>query len=138
MSVCLWVCLSVCPRGRLRNHMRALCQIFLCLLHMSVARSSSDMFTIGHIVYCREGVFFPNDNAYVSGTTCTIFTKFFVHVVSVAQSSSGMFTIGCITYRLEGVLFPIESALSAGGRGMGVHSVGEVCYLQLPYYGRPA
>ena len=28
---------------------------FLCMLPMSVARSSSGMLTIGHIAYCREG-----------------------------------------------------------------------------------
>ena len=35
-----YVCLSVCPRGYLQNHTRDLYQ-FLCMLHMSVARSSS-------------------------------------------------------------------------------------------------
>jgi len=32
---------------------------FVCVLPVSVARSSSDMFRIGHIAYRREGVFFP-------------------------------------------------------------------------------
>ena len=40
---CLWVCLSVCPRGYLQNHTRDLYQIFLCVLPMSVTGSSSDM-----------------------------------------------------------------------------------------------
>jgi len=30
-----------------------------------------------------EGVFFPNHNAYISGTTHAIFTKFFLHVAYV-------------------------------------------------------
>jgi len=43
-----------------------------------------------------------------------------------------MFTIGRIVYRRVGVFFPSENALSAGtGKGMGVHSTGEVCYLRL-------
>jgi len=52
--------------------------------------------------------------------------------MSVARSSSGMFMIGGIAYRREGVFFAIENALSAGKGRMGVHSAGEVCYLQLP------
>jgi len=50
------VCMSVCPRGYLRNHTRDLYQIFLWMLHMSVARSSSSTLTIGHITCQREGV----------------------------------------------------------------------------------
>jgi len=34
---------------------------------MSVARSSSDMFTIGRIAYRLEGVFFPTENALSAG-----------------------------------------------------------------------
>ena len=52
--VCLWVCLSVCPRGYLRNHTRDL-YYFLRMLPMSVARLSSGMLTIGRIAYQREG-----------------------------------------------------------------------------------
>ena len=48
------VCVSVCPRGYLRNHMLDPYQ-FLCMLPMSVARSSSGMLTIGRIAYRREG-----------------------------------------------------------------------------------
>jgi len=40
---------------------------FLCMLPMSVARSPSGMFTIGHIAYRREGVFFPTENALAAG-----------------------------------------------------------------------
>jgi len=54
------VCGSVCPCD--------LCQILLCMLPMSVALASSDMFTIGRITYHWEGVFFPIENAY----TCTL------------------------------------------------------------------
>jgi len=43
-----------------------------------------------------------------------------------------MFSISRIAYRREGVFFPTENALP--GKGMGVHSAGEVCYLQLPCF----
>ena len=52
MSVC--VCVCVCPRGYLRNH-TAIFTKFLCMLPMSMARSSSDTLTIGRIAYRREG-----------------------------------------------------------------------------------
>jgi len=48
------VCVFVCPRGYLRNHTRDL-HLFLCMLPMSVAWSSSGMLTIGRIAYRREG-----------------------------------------------------------------------------------
>jgi len=44
------VWLSVCRQGYLRNHKRDLYQ-FLCMLPMSVARSSFGMLTIGRIAY---------------------------------------------------------------------------------------
>jgi len=37
------------------------------MLHVSVARSSSDTFTIGRITCHREGVFFPTENALLAG-----------------------------------------------------------------------
>jgi len=37
------------------------------MLPMSVAQSSSDMFTIGRITYRREGIFFPIENALSAG-----------------------------------------------------------------------
>ena len=40
--------------------------IFLYMLFISVARSSSGMLTIGRIAYPREWVFFPIDNALYS------------------------------------------------------------------------
>jgi len=49
-----YVCLSVCPRGYLRNHTCDLYQ-FLCVLPVSVARYSSSMLTIGRIAYRQEG-----------------------------------------------------------------------------------
>jgi len=58
--VCLWVCLSA--RISPEPHMRSLPN-FLCLLPMSEARSSFDMFTIGRIACRREGVFIPTENA---------------------------------------------------------------------------
>ena len=51
--------------------------------------------------------------------------------VSVARSSSDMFTIGRIAYRREGVFFPTKMRYRSG-KGMGVHSAGEVYYLRLP------
>jgi len=49
------VCLSVCPRGYLLNHTRDLYE-FLCMLPMSVARSSSGTLTIGRIASrCERG-----------------------------------------------------------------------------------
>jgi len=55
--VCLYVCLSVCLS--VREHMSGTtCTIFtkfLCMLPMTVARSSSGMMTIGRIAYRREG-----------------------------------------------------------------------------------
>jgi len=63
MSVCS---LSVSSRGHLRNHTRDLYH-FLCTLPMSVARSSSGMFTIGRIARRRKGVFFPLKMHYRPG-----------------------------------------------------------------------
>jgi len=54
--ICLWVCLSV--REDISGSTRAIFTKFLCMLPVSVARSSSDKFTIGRITYRREGVFF--------------------------------------------------------------------------------
>ena len=51
--------------------------------------------------------------------------------VSVAQSSSGMFTIGRIAYRREGFSSPLKMHYRLG-KGVGVHSTGEVWYLRLP------
>ena len=67
---CLWVCgsaylcVSLSVREYISGTTRAIFTKFLCTLPMSVARSSSDMFTIGRIAYRREWVFFPIDNAY--------------------------------------------------------------------------
>ena len=58
--------MSVCPTGYLQNHTRNLYQ-FLCMLPMSVARSSSGTLTIGRIAYRREGIFFPIENALSAG-----------------------------------------------------------------------
>jgi len=55
MSVCLCVCLSVCLSARIspETHAQPLPN-FLCMLPMSVARSSSGKLTIGRIAYRRE------------------------------------------------------------------------------------
>jgi len=60
MSVCLSARISPEP------HARSL-PIFLCMLPMSVARSSSGMLTIGRIAYRRGGVIFPTKNALSAG-----------------------------------------------------------------------
>jgi len=67
MYVCvceLLVCLSVCPRGYLQNHTRDLYEIFLCMLPMAVARSSSGVVAIAYVMYFRfcgwHHVFFYN------------------------------------------------------------------------------
>jgi len=44
-NVCVSVCLSVCPRAYLRNHTGDLYLIFLCMLPVAVARSSSGRVT---------------------------------------------------------------------------------------------
>jgi len=57
LSVCLSVCVSLCLYVR-EDISGTTCVIFtkfLCMLHMSVALSSSSMLTIGRIAYCREG-----------------------------------------------------------------------------------
>jgi len=61
LSVFLSVCVSV--RQDISRTARAIFTIFFCVLPVSVARSSSGMFTIGRIAYRREGIFFPIDNA---------------------------------------------------------------------------
>jgi len=52
---CVCLSVSVSPTGHLRNcaHARSLPN-FLCMLPMSVARSSSGKLTIGRIAYCWE------------------------------------------------------------------------------------
>ena len=52
-SVCLCACLSV--RQDICGTTRAIFTNFLCMLRMSVDRSSSGMLTIGRIAYRREG-----------------------------------------------------------------------------------
>jgi len=70
-----YVCLSA--KISAEPHARSLPN-FLCVLPMSMARSSSDMFTIGRITYHREGVFFPIENmlwAGKGGWECTARAK---------------------------------------------------------------
>jgi len=78
--VCLWACLSVCLSTRIswEPHAQSLPN-FLCMLPMSMARSSSDIFTIVRIVCHREGVFFPDENALSAGKggwECTARAKY--------------------------------------------------------------
>jgi len=76
------------------------------------------MLTIGRIAYRQEGVFFPIDNVYISGTTRAIFVKFLMHVAyDRARSLFDTFTIGRIAYCRKAVFFPIENTLSAGKGG---------------------
>jgi len=53
------------------------------MLPMSVARSFSDMFTIGRIACRREGAFFPNENALsagkLGGWECTARAKYAIY-----------------------------------------------------------
>ena len=65
MSICLSMCLSV--HEDISGTTRAIFTKFLCVLPISVARSSSDTFTIGRITYRREGVFFPTENTLLAG-----------------------------------------------------------------------
>jgi len=53
----LWICLSV--RDDISETTRAIFTNFLCVLPMSVARSSSATFTISSIAYRREGFSSP-------------------------------------------------------------------------------
>jgi len=65
LSVCLSACRSVCRTVRqdISGITRAIFTKFLCMLPMSVTRSSSGTLAIGRIAYRREGVFFHIDNA---------------------------------------------------------------------------
>jgi len=66
--VCLCVCLQgLSVREDISGTTRAIFTKFFCMLPVSVARSSSVMFTIGCIAYRREGVFFPIENAFSIG-----------------------------------------------------------------------
>ena len=112
--VCVSVGLSVCLSARISGTTSAIVTRFLCMLPVSVARSSSDTFMIGRIAYRREWVFFPIDNAYISGIIRAICTNFLCMLpMSMARSSSDMFTIGRIACRRDGIFFPNENALSA-------------------------
>jgi len=64
MSVCGSICLSV--REDISGTTRAIFTIF-SFFPMSLARSSSGVFTIGRITCRREGVFFPIENALLAG-----------------------------------------------------------------------
>ena len=55
----LCVCLSVCPRAYLRSHTRDLYQIFLCMLPMPVAQSSSGRVMKSQGEGAVLGVFLP-------------------------------------------------------------------------------
>jgi len=114
MSVCVCVCLFA--RISPEPHERSLPN-FLCVLPMSVARSSGTL-TIGRIACRREGVFFPIDNTYISLPHVRSLPNLLcMMLVSMVWSSPDSFTIGCIAYRQEEVFFPLENALSAGKGG---------------------
>jgi len=81
--VCLSVCGSVCLSARIspEPHPRSL-PTFLCMLPVSVARSSSGIFTIGHIAYRRKGVLFHIENALSAGKggrQCTALAKYAIY-----------------------------------------------------------
>jgi len=80
MSVHLWVCLSV--RKDISGTTREIFTNFLCMLPKNVWLSPPDTLTIGHIAYCREGVFFPIENALSAGKggwQCTVRTKYAIY-----------------------------------------------------------
>ena len=56
-ALCVSDCLTFCLSARIspEPHTCDLYQIFLCMLAMSVVRSSSNMLTIGRIAYWQEG-----------------------------------------------------------------------------------
>ena len=60
VNLCVCVCVPVCPRRYLRNHMRDFYQI-LCMLPMAVARSSSTVVAICYVlpVLWMTSCFFP-------------------------------------------------------------------------------
>jgi len=100
--VCL--CLSVCPSDCLsarispEPHARFLPN-FLCMLPISVVRSSSGMFTIGCIAYRREWVFFPIENALSAGKggwECTARVKYAIYDCLVKKF---FFNLVVIDYR---------------------------------------
>jgi len=80
LSLCLSVGLSV--RKDISRTTCAMFTKFLCMLPMSVARSSSGMFTIGRIACRREGVFLPIENALSAGKgrwECTVWLKYAIY-----------------------------------------------------------
>jgi len=75
----VYVCLCLSVRDNISGTRRAIFTKFLCMLPMSLARSSSGMFTIGRIAYRREGVFFRIENALSAGKggwECTVQVKY--------------------------------------------------------------
>jgi len=63
--VCLCVCLSV--REYISGTTRAIFTKFLCMLPMSVSRSSSGLLTMGRIAYRREGHAGSAQNGWLVG-----------------------------------------------------------------------
>jgi len=110
-SVCLFVCLSVClsVRQDISGTTRAIFTKFLCVLPMSVARSSSSMFTIGCIAYRREGFSSPLPMHYSA---------------LAAKGTIRSPVTSCIT-RDHSVAARLLKMGSAGKGVTGVHSAGE-------------
>ena len=75
--VCLSICLFICPRRYLRNHTCDLSQIFYArCLHPWLGPPPTC------IAYCREGVFFPIENALSAGKggwECTVRAKYAIY-----------------------------------------------------------
>ena len=91
------VCVSVCLRGYLWNHVRSLL-IFLCMLPMAVARSSSGRVTKSQGQGAVLGVFFRTDNALSSRAFGTD-TK----TAEPIEMPFGMMTVvGCRYHVLDG------------------------------------
>jgi len=90
-EVLWWVCLSVClsVREDISATTRAIFAKFLCMLPMSVARSSSSTLTIGHIAYCREG-----GRECTARAKCTT-TAFFISVFNFSFFSESTLSDVC-------------------------------------------
>ena len=64
-SVCVSVSVCLSVRQDISGTTRSIFTKFLSILPMSVAGSSSRMFTIGRIAYRRGGIFFPIDKCTI-------------------------------------------------------------------------
>ena len=92
-SMSMSVCLSV--RHDISGTTRTIFTKFLCMLPVSVARSSCDLFTIGRIACSREGFFFPIENAFgrEGGWGCTAQAKYAIYDCLVMRCYAAVFRL---------------------------------------------